>query len=708
MTPDELKALAERARAERDARQNQPIDLNALAQQARREKDKRRQEQGWLHRLGDNIIGFDDGYQSPGEHVGQFVNRAVESATLGIVGDEANAWVDSRLGRMGDGTSEIPTYEEALARRRSDEEQFQNDHPVAAVGADLAGAFLPGLGGANLALKGATLGSKVALGAGLGGAGGGVMGFTEGEENASTRFGNAAGGAVVGGALGGAIPVAGATARGVYNRFGPGAAAEVRATRRALDLDRTGTEIVADSVRRDQPYAAARLAEAGPNAVNAEMGTATQQLLDHAANVSNASASQVRNGVEEIAANRAGQFADVLDRTTGRAMGANRRVGDLMQSSARAREDAYQAAYDSVIDYNTPQGHILHALLDRVDPSAINKANRTLRADGQIDSIIRRTVDDTGDAAFDQLPDVQALDYITRSLNDMADPLAGAGKNESGAFRKLAQEIRGAMEQVSPEFANARALGGSVVENREAIEFGAELLAKRIPVDQAEDMISAMSPAELQFAQYGFRDGIEAMMENAQRALTDSNMDAREVLAPIRAILSGGGERKVRSLFGKQADEIIKAAKEAYSALSMRAAMAQNSKTQIRDALNDRLETAVPMGAGEALMSGRGVSGSVATAARNVAGDPALARQNAKDSVMERVGRALLARTDDPSMGQSRMSQIPAQLDARNRVGDRIQNRSTQALAILNALIAQEQARTGAPINRSIQALQGR
>ncbi|WP_195818716.1 hypothetical protein [Roseobacter sp. MH60115] len=89
-----------------------------------------------------------------------------------------------------------------------------------------------------------------------------------------------------------------------------------------------------------------------------------------------------------------------------------------------------------------------------------------------------------------------------------------------------------------------------------------------------------------------------------------------------------------------------------------------------------------------------------------MAGDPALARQTAKDIVMERIGRALLARVDDPAMRQSRMSQIPQQLDAMDQIGGQIQNQSTRAMAILNALIAQEQARSGTPFNRSIQALQ--
>jgi hypothetical protein len=153
-----------------------------------------RDSMGVGQKIADNVVGTNDGVQSYGEALGTWLNRAGESATLGVVGDEASAAAYSMLpGR---------TYEGELDRFRRNEENMSG---VGRVSADIAGAILPSVAGFGLASRAATIPGMMAKGAVIGGAQGGTLGFMEGEGGVRERLADAASGAGVGAALGGVL-----------------------------------------------------------------------------------------------------------------------------------------------------------------------------------------------------------------------------------------------------------------------------------------------------------------------------------------------------------------------------------------------------------------------------------------------------------------------------------------------------------------------
>lgn len=178
----------------------------ALLERAKRELAKRQaqpQERGIGQRLYDNIIGDpNDGVQSTGEALGTWLNRAGESATLGVVGDEASAAAYGALpGR---------SYEGELDRFRQNEENMST---AGRLSADLVGAIIPGAGIAGGVARAGGMGSRMLRGA-LGGIGAGAtIGFAEGEGGGNERFSNALSGAGMGGLVGGAIPLVGGAVR---------------------------------------------------------------------------------------------------------------------------------------------------------------------------------------------------------------------------------------------------------------------------------------------------------------------------------------------------------------------------------------------------------------------------------------------------------------------------------------------------------------
>ena len=198
MTPEQKKALAlAAARRRRAEAQGAAGDTAAAAQ-----PEPTQPERGIGQRLYDNIIGDpNDGVQSTGEALGTWLNRAGESMTLGVVGDEASAAAYSALpGR---------TYEGELDRFRQNEANMSTG---AKLSADLMGAVVPGLTGGGLIGQAASLPAKIGLGALTGAGAGATYGFMEGEGVDDRRTG-AAGQGVVGALLGGAIPAIGAGVR---------------------------------------------------------------------------------------------------------------------------------------------------------------------------------------------------------------------------------------------------------------------------------------------------------------------------------------------------------------------------------------------------------------------------------------------------------------------------------------------------------------
>jgi hypothetical protein len=159
------------------------------------------------YRLMDNLVGYEDGVTTRGENVGSFVNRAIETGTLGVVGDEAAAAADALTGRG--------PYGERLAVRRDQQQQFATQNPVAAVGADIAGALAIPVGAAsNFIRGGATAGMQALRAAGVGAAGGALYGAMEGEGGAQNRAINAAVTAPVAALFGAAGPTIGRALEG--------------------------------------------------------------------------------------------------------------------------------------------------------------------------------------------------------------------------------------------------------------------------------------------------------------------------------------------------------------------------------------------------------------------------------------------------------------------------------------------------------------
>jgi hypothetical protein len=175
-------------------------ELSAMSQNPQVQAQEPR-KMGTIERIADNLIGLDNGVMSGGEVAAAALNKAGESMTLGLVGDETSAAVEAALNTRGTGAS----YEDRRDQYRQQEQQLRTERPGVALAAEIAPAFIPGVGAAGVAGRMTTKIGRAATGAVLAGSAAGTYGFAEGEGQAD-RFTDGAIGATLGTFLGAAAP----------------------------------------------------------------------------------------------------------------------------------------------------------------------------------------------------------------------------------------------------------------------------------------------------------------------------------------------------------------------------------------------------------------------------------------------------------------------------------------------------------------------
>lgn len=246
-------------------------------------------EKSWGQVLKENLFGDDDpNSQNWGEYIGSALNKAGESATFGLIGDETSAAAESILPGVN--------YDDRRDHYRQQERVLERDNPGTALGADVGGAVLGAMlpfGTIGTLGKGAGLGTRMAA-SGVAGAGmGGTYGFMEGE-GLDERMAGAGAGATLGGIAGSAAPAIGSGAQKVadsYARRGAIAAAArgaptteaLRAQGRAAyqAIDDAGVRVRPDRVRSAMDDIAAQLRGEGAGYTGAEkVLPASRSIMD--------------------------------------------------------------------------------------------------------------------------------------------------------------------------------------------------------------------------------------------------------------------------------------------------------------------------------------------------------------------------------------------------------------------------------------------
>lgn len=518
-------------------------------------------------------------------------------------------WVDEIAGAF---SPELEAKVDAVSEAKQIEDPIES--AALQAGGAIASSIVaaPILGGAALLEKAALLPraqQALALGAtGLayGTTEGLISGAGRAEAGARNRFAGAAEGAAygaIGGLLGGVIPVGVASGytnlKRAFQDYGPEQIAK------RLGISVGAAKVIGDTVRQsgvDIKEALRSIYKAGDEGMVADSGVAAQALLDASASFGGEAAQITSTQVSGRAARQGANLANQMDDSLGAlpkvdGTGADALdIAETIASSTRpARQKAYKDAYEAPIDYSTPQGveveNIFNALPDSFKGKAIQRANERMKLHavetGQPEpKQIMATIADNGTISFDEMPNMQQLDEIKKSIGEVAfkevDNLGRPTAAANDALRWYRQ-ISERLKDANPLYREAVRVGGDKISRDNALELGLDMLKDKTTPRDVMRIMKGAGDIEKQYAKLGVRSSIDTLIGNVKATITSPDIDVNALRTTLRQLSSKSARDKIKLLMPRaEAKQLFKDLDQAQMALALKSAVAINSKTNIR------------------------------------------------------------------------------------------------------------------------------
>lgn len=463
----------------------------------------------------------------------------------------------------------------------------------------------------------------VGVGGGLGAAEGAIAGYGEGGAEEAAR--QAQIGGVFGTAAGFVAPLAGAIAGGI-SRFK--AEAPVKAEIRSIGAKGDAQRIIKDAIEADGSSAVLAASTGTPYGSIATLGPNMSNLLDVVANTPGSGAAIIRKNLNEtsIAAsddlNRS--LDDVLGKLPEKPQSLAGQQREIMDLTKQDRYNLYGEAYDVEIMPGDEASDRVLELFSRLEPEEMNRAARLMRREGfdedfmlptavsedAVNEIRKRSdanelsISSNQDGTYTVMraPTVKSIDYLTRTLIDDAEAAKRAGRfGDYSAILKQSMQLRQAVDEVSPSYAAARAAGKDAIDQRLAAELGDGLLSPNVSREEVSIALEAMGPVEIQQVRRALRNKIDDIAANARVSpVRKADAEVVEALATLRTLNTRAVADKLRMVLGDVGFEKLSSQiRNTGDAMMMSAAVTQNSKTAIRQLVEERFKQLIGPSMGE-------------------------------------------------------------------------------------------------------------
>lgn len=388
----------------------------------------------------------------------------------------------------------------------------------------------------------------------------------------------------------------------------------------------------------------AMLVDASPSSIG---------VLDTAIARGGPGARNAKDAIETRAANANTTVNKALDDAFGAPEGVKTTETGLRTGTAAARDAAYKRAYASPIDYSSPTGMQIEAMLPRVPKGVIDLANKLMQVEGHQSKQILAKIADDGTITYMRQPDVTQLDYITRALNTAAKSTEGTGAmggvtDMGRAFGNLARDIRDATRTAVPAYDDALRTAAHPIQEREALRFGEGLLNPNLARDEAREVIEGFTRPQMTMVRQGVRSRIDEVLANVNDIVSNPNIDAREAIKAVQALSSRAARDKIRLIMDGPAasNRLFAEIAKAQRALELRANVATNSRTYGRTAADEAVKEATDGGAVGALLRGEPMQAGRRTI-QNVTGRTPQGQRAMADSVLAELADTLTLQGQD-------------------------------------------------------------
>ena len=456
---------------------------------------------------------------------------------------------------------------------------------------------------------------------------GGVVGGTEAGIYATGEGKDPAQAAVMGGGISAVatagLPLVGGTlARGFANVKTMLGRKDLTNIAKELGISPEAAKVIQSGIQQTDSDLADMLAaidRAGEQGMIADADVATQVLLDAVAAAEGGAASITRQAVEGRAKEVGQSLQETMDFTVaprpttaaGEAADVRDIASDIAAQTRPQRQDAYNEAYSTPIDYTSNAGRKIESIIGRI-PSrtlskAINDANDQMQAEGIGQRQIMADIADDGSVTFIEMPNVIQLDYIKRSLGSIGQEVDNFGRptQEAARANSLYGDLSASLGEAVPAYKEAVRLGGDKIGRDKALQIGEDALKTNVSARDVVRSLSNLDEGQRQFARIGLRDAVERTLDNVKATIASPDIDIKQTSQMLKDLSSPANRAKVKAIIGPEnAKKLFRELEKANAALQLRAAVAVNSKTAIRRAVQKKTEELIEPGAIDKLAQG--------------------------------------------------------------------------------------------------------
>jgi hypothetical protein len=423
-------------------------------------------------------------------------------------------------------------YAANLERERRRTDQFAEEHPYVATGANLVGGIAVPLGAFGAAARGASLGTKTLLGAGAGlgiGAVAGAAGSKDWTDLRQTAK-DAAFGAGTGALIGGAIPGTSAAVGAAYGKV-------MNAMRGRVDgMSRGAGSHLINAVEADGPAAVrARLDELGPDAVLGDAGPSLLGKLQGASLNSDEGRSIAQGALTTRNEGTNARIQSDVNRALGPAEDPQSLTDRILKLRAERDASAYPAALDNApsvkiapIMYDlqdriaqTPNGSMERKALENLE-----KMLTTTKKEPMLDAGGYPVYDKFGNERFRDVTDTVSSAQILHKVKGELDAVinhdapglgvpAGALQRQQGALKQMRHALNDTLEIQVPGYKAANEASAALAKRAEAVQAGTQYLGsgKTTPSPSYfANQFQALSPDEMIAFQAGSRGNIDRVL----------------------------------------------------------------------------------------------------------------------------------------------------------------------------------------------------
>ena len=509
------------------------------------------------------------------------------------------------LGQYTDEAIGMMYGDEAMENVREARKAMDVAYPGQSLALELGGGVL---GAATVApslavnMPGRGLGTKMAWGGAAGAGGGAIEGFVSGygAGDEGDRLESAKTWGMLGGAFGLGLGALGpAVVSGFHKLFSGLAKSPLRTAAKELGVSQDVVKVLRAVIDTENIQDARKIIDdMGGDAFLADLTPQARNLLDAAIQLGGKGSGAAIKPIDARAVMFGDRISTMMDDIMGEPAG-------IVTASRIARNEAgdevanlYNKAYNTPINYASPEGVKLEEILGRIPDSifdaAAKQANDLMTWHGFGAKQVLAEIADDGTVIKREMPNVVQLDYLKRGLDSVVGnhtDITGKVDSVGMLAADMAREVRMALRDAVPVYGDALETAADIFGYEDAARIGYALLRTNTTRESARAALQGLSGPEHKAAMSGVRNYIDDTLANIKAVASDPNTEAREVTKLWQNLSSRSARNKMVSLLGgEQAGELIRELERAKIAITLRAATARNASTASRLAAERMVE----------------------------------------------------------------------------------------------------------------------